>query len=483
MSLKEKTIHGFKWSFIESFLTQFFNFVIGIILARLLSPRDFGLIGMLSIFLTVAATLAGSGLNQALIRKKDCADDDYSTAFYVNLLIGFFCFLILFASAGAIAVFFREPQLKSLLCVLAVLPVINSFGFVQSALLMKQLDFKTQAKISFIANTVAGAAGISMAFAGCGVWSLVAKSILQNLLGNSMLWLINRWKPALRFSVRSFKEMFGFGSKLLASSLIDTIFNNAYYFVIGRFFSSVDLGYYSRAEQFTGLISQNTTGSVQRVSYPSLATLQEDNHQLKSAYKKIVKSSMFVSCTIMLCLAASAKPLVLTLLGAKWQGSIDLLRMLAISGMLYPLHSLNLNILNIKGRSDLFLKLEIIKKILTVPIILIGVFHGLKLMVMCMVLFSFVAYFINSIPPGKIIGYSIREQLMDLAPSFLFASGLAGILWVLNACTCYSAPVLLTIQIGVALCIGLISAELMKLDEYVYLKTILKTMVRRQAVS
>ena len=274
MSLKQKTIHGLTWSFIDNFAQKGITFVIGIILARLLSPSEFGLIGMITIFVAISSSFINSGFGSALIRKKDCTDTDLSTVFYYNLVVGVLFFLILLVSAPVISRFFNEPQLKSLVQVLAIILVIDFLTLIQTTILTKRVDFKLQTKISVISSIFSGIIGITMAFKGFGVWSLVVKQLSQHLANSVLLWLLNRWRPLFVFSKQSFKELFSFGYKLMISGLINAIYRNVYYMIIGKYFSAQELGYYTRANNFKNLPSSNINGIISRVSYPVLAQLQ-----------------------------------------------------------------------------------------------------------------------------------------------------------------------------------------------------------------
>ena len=419
MSLKQKTISGLKWSFADNFVNQGLQFVFGIILARLLSPKEFGLVGMLTIFIAISQSFIDSGFSHALIRKNKCTNEDYSTVFFYNLGIGLLFYLLLFLFSGAIGNFYHEPILTLMIKVLGVNIIISSLSVIQKTILTKNINFKLQTNISIISSVSSGVIGIVMAYYGWGVWSLVWKNVAQNIINSALLWFWNGWRPAFVFKVKAFRELFGFGSKLLVSGLIDTTFTNIYYLVIGKFFSAAELGFYTRADQFKNVISQNITTTIQRVSYPVLATFQEDNVKLKERYKRLIKTTMYISFVLMIGLAAVAKPFVLILIGAKWEASVIYLQLLCFAGALYPLHALNLNILNVKGRSDLFLKLEIIKKAFDIPIILIGIVFGIKAMIIGMILGSTNAYFINSYYSAQLISYPVREQFIDILPSLV----------------------------------------------------------------
>jgi O-antigen/teichoic acid export membrane protein len=472
LTLKQKTVDGLKWSFIDNSASLGLSFIFGIILARLLSPQEFGLIGMITIFIAIAGTFVNSGFGAALVRKQDCTQADYSTVFYFNLIIGLLFYLLLFFTAEEISKYFNEPLLKPMVRVLSLGIIINAFTLIQSIQLTKRIDFKLQTKVSIIAVVVSGCVGIGMAYTGYGVWSLIVKIILGYLLTFILLWYWNKWKTSLMFSVASFKELFSFGSKLLVSGLIDTIYTNIYYLIIGKYYTAVELGYYTRAEQFQSLPSSNIQGVIGRVSYPILTTIQDDIPRLREVYKKIIRSTMFITFVLMLGMAAVARPMVLTLIGEKWEPCVVYLQMLCFVGMLYPLHVLNLNMLNVQGRSDLFLRLEIIKKTLAVPVIVIAVICGIKAMILGMIFLSLIAYYLNSYWSGRLIGYSTLEQIKDILPSFMLAVIMSSIVFVEGLLLPLSPFPLLIIQLitGAVLAFGL--CEGFHFKDYLYIKSI-----------
>lgn len=472
MTLKQQTISGITWSIIDNAYTQIITFVVGIILARLLEPREFGLIGMIMIFIAVAQSFVDSGFSQALIRKNDCTKRDYNTVFYFNILVSVLFYIILFFSADLISSFFNQVELINIIKVMGLSVILNGFGIVQGVQLTKEIDIKTLAKISAIANTISGGLSIYLAYIGFGVWSLVWRTMLNNFLRIILLWMWHKWRPQLIFSFQSFKELFGFGSKLLASGLLNTVFENLHYLVIGKYFSPQQLGYYTRALTFANLPSSNINGVIQRVSYPVLAKMQDNPSAVKAGFKKLIKNTMFITFTLMLIMAAVAKPLILTLIGEKWLQSVIYLQLLCFSLMLYPLHSLNLNVLNVKGRSDLFLKLEVIKKILVVPVILIGISWGIIPMILGMIIHSFICYFLNSRYAGLLIDYSVTEQIKDITPGFILA-GIVSIIIFLPSLFVNTIPIiLLTGQLVLAAILVLTISELTKLEPYLEIKEI-----------
>jgi len=476
-SLKQKTISGLTWSFIENFANQGIQFIVGIILARLLTPDEFGLIGMIAIFIAVSQSFIDSGFSSALIRKKECNDNDYPTVFFYNLAAGITLYLILFFLATPISNFYNQPILKSLIRVLGLSLIIRSFTIIQFVILTKRLDFKLHAKISVLATLISGVIGIVMAYKGFGVWSLVIRTVTTAFFTSLFLWIWNRWKPPFVFSISSFKELFGFGSKLLLSGLIDTIYNNIYYLIIGKFFSAKELGYYTRADTIKDIPSKNINGVVSKVTYPVLSSLQDDKIALKAAYRRIIKSVMLITFVLMIGLAAIAEPMIVTLIGDKWLPCVIYLQMLCFSGMLYPLHALNLNMLKVEGRSDLFLKLEIIKKIIAVPVILTGILWGIKAMIGGMIVLSLIAYYLNSYWSGKFINYSTKDQILDITPSFLIAIFMGIIVYLTGMILNFGSLPKFLIQLAIGSLIVFSICELIKFSDYIYLKEIVKTKV------
>jgi O-antigen/teichoic acid export membrane protein len=475
--LKEKTISGLFWSFVDNFANQGLLFIIGIILARLLGPREFGLIGMITVFIAISESFINSGFSQALIRKKECSNTDLSTIFYFNLAVGVFFFGILYFIAPSVGRFYKEPQLIILLRVLGIVLIIDALTFVQRTTLTRRIDFKLQTKVSVVSNLFSGVVGITMAFTGFGVWSLVAKTISQRGMNSFLLWLWNRWRPVLIFSKKSFKELFSFGSKLLISGLIDTIYRNIYYLIIGKYFSAQELGYYTRADQFRNLPSKNLNNIISRVSYPVLSQVQDEPIKLKLGYKKIIKTTMYISFILTAGIVAVAEPLVITLIGEKWRPCIIYLQLLGFVGAMYPLNALNLNMLNVKGRSDLYLNLEVIKKILAIPAIIIGVIWGIKVMIFGMWANTLIGYYLNSYYSGRLINYSMKEQVADILPIFLLALVTGTLMFAAGnlIMTGYIWKLTIQILLGGILVLGI--SELLKFEPYIEIKDIIRIKV------
>ena len=335
-SLKSKTVKGVVWSSIERFSTQGVQFLIMIIMARLLTPKDYGLIGMLAIFLAVAQSLIDSGFSQALIRKQDRTDVDNSTVFYFNIVVSSALYLILFIAAPFVADFYNQPELTSVMRVVCLGVILNSLTVVQRALLTVRIDFKTQAKASLSAAVISGCIGIVLAYCGFGVWSLVVQQLLNLSVNTLLLWIFSQWRPIAVFSWQSFHELFAFGSKMLASGLLDTLYRNIYPIVIGKLFSASSLGHYTRAHQFSEFPSSNVTGIIQRVTYPILCGIQNETERLETVYRKFLKLSAFIIFPLMIGMSAVARPFIDIVLGTQWGFCGQLLQIICFAMMWYP---------------------------------------------------------------------------------------------------------------------------------------------------
>ncbi|WP_322933481.1 lipopolysaccharide biosynthesis protein [Bacteroides sp. CG01] len=478
-SLKNKAVKGVGWSFIDNIANSGITFLIGLVLARLLTPKEYGIMAMITIFIAISNSIIDSGFSSALIRKTDIKRVDYNTVFFFNLIIGVILYILLFLCAPIISSFFKEPILIPVTRIIGIVLIINSLGIIQRTIMVKEIDFRTQTKISLIASLSSGGIGVGMAFYGCSIWSLVGQQLSRQFLNTLFLWIYNSWRPVLEFSIDSFKNLFGFGSKLLFVSLIDTIYKNIYYIVIGRFYTPVQLGQYTRAEQFNTIFSSNLTAIVQRVSYPVLSSIQEENVRLRNAYQRIIKTTMLVTFICMLGLAAIAKPLIILLIGEKWLPAVQFLQIICFSGMLYPLHALNLNILQVKGRSDLCLKLEIIKKLILILPIIAGICWDIEYMLWSSVFISFVAYLLNSYYSSGLISYSTLSQIKDILPSFLIAFCVSGCIWSVTLLDLSNWLLLLT-QLLVATVLYFVILEKLCLEEYMELRQLTLSFLRRK---
>ena len=403
------------WSSIDRFTAKGISFVFSMLIARMLLPSDYGVIAMLGIFMAVSQCFIDSGFGTALVRKNDRTEEDFCTVFYFNIAVACIGYALLFFASPYIASFYNLPLLESVTKVWGLNLIISSLSGIQSAQLTIAIDFKSRAKISVITTLFTGVVGLWLAYRGYGVWALVFQALSSNILSIILLWFTVRWMPKLIFSWKSFKELFSFGSKLLASSLLDTVYNNIYPIVIGKFFSASSLGVYSRADSLSQFPSSNLTGVLQSVTFPVLSTIQDDEARLSNAYRRFLRLSAFVVFPLMVGLSAVADPFIRLALTDKWEGAIYLLQILCFSLMWYPIHAINLNLLQVKGRSDYFLKLEVIKKILGIVTLCVTIPLGLTAMCYGRVFTSVVCLGINTYYTKRIIGYGFSAQMRDLA--------------------------------------------------------------------
>ena len=419
--LKDKTLSGVKWNAIGRFSTQGISFVISVLLARILSPSDYGVVGMIGIFMAIAQTFIDSGFGSALIRKKDCTDVDFSTAFYFNIVVGVICYFILFFSAPLIADFFSTPILRDIVRVFSINLFLGSLTIVQTAKLTAAVDFKSQAQISLISTIVSGCIGLLMAYCGYGVWSLVYQSVSSSVVRTIVFWFVTKWRPQRIFSKHSFKYLFGFGSKILSASLLHTIYANLTTILIGKFYTPNDLGYYSRGESLAKFPSSNLTSILQSVTYPILSKIQDDDARLISVYRKYIRITSMVIFFGMFLLAALAEPLVITLFTDKWQNSVIYLQVFCFNMMFDHLCQLNLNILYVKGRSDLVLRLEVIKKTISILMLIAAIPFGVLVICISHALYTQIAVIINTYYTGKLFGLGYWAQVKDFIKYLLFS--------------------------------------------------------------
>lgn len=468
-SLKSTTINAFFWSFIERVGQQGVQFIISIILARLLLPEQFGLIGMLVLFLGLAQSFLDSGFGSALIQKKEATHTDYCSIFFFNIAVGFFAAGLLCLIAPLIAGFYKLPQLTSLTRFLSLNIVINSFALIQTTLLSKNVDFKALSKISIITAAASGTIGVVMAINGFGVWSLAIQQVCGNLFRTVLLWFYSAWRPSLVFSFTSLRDMFSFGSRLLASGLLNTIFENSYMVVIGKLFSAASLGYYSRAWSLQQLPSMNLTEIVTRVTFPLFSSIQDDPNQLKRGFKKTLSTIGLFNFPVMIGLLVVSKSLVSVLLTDKWLPCVPYLQLLCVVGLMYPLHAINLNLLNALGRSDLFFRLEVIKKIMVVGNISITWRFGIETMIYGQIIISILAYYLNSYYTAKLIDYTLKEQLLDLSPALGVAISMGACIYNVQLIPNVSQLLILVLQVTLGVVIYCLLALLFRLSAFIEL--------------
>ena len=472
-SLKDKTVKGIGWSALDNAARYGMQFVIGIVLARLLSPDDYGLLGLVGIFTMVCTALVNGGFTTALIRKKNATDNDYNTVFICNLGMSLMLYVVVFLCAPLIANFFERQELIALVRVSSLGLIIGALGLVQRTRLTKRIDFKTQTKITLVSTVVSGIVGIGMAIAGFGVWALVAQQLTTQALSTILLYIYNRWLPRFRFSTESFHELFGFGWKMMVSALIDSIWKELYQVIVGKFYSPATLGQYTRARHYAKLFSSNLTTVVERVTYPVLSSIQDDKERMVSAYRRIIRTSMFITAVALFSLGAVSEPLIYCMIGPKWHDAATYLPLICITFSLYPLHAINLNMLQVQGRSDLFLGLEVVKKVIVLAPLFVGAFVGIMPMLWVNMLIGIIAYFLNSYYSGRLLGYSTWMQLRDIAPSYALAIAIALSVWFLKYLP-LSYWIVLPMQITVGAAVFFTLCNLFKMNEYKEIMDILK---------
>lgn len=423
-SVKHQAVKGVMWSAIERFSVQGIQFVLTIIIARLILPSEYGLIAMLSIFLAIAQTFVDSGFSNALIQKKDRTEVDFSTIFYFNIFIAFVAYGVLFVSAPSIASFYKEPALTTVTRWVGLSLILNGLSVVQRAKLTVRVDFRTQAKASLVAVIISGLIGVLLAYQGYGVWALVFQTLSSSFLNTLLLWTFAKWLPLWCFSWVSFKSLFSFGSKLLLSGLLHTIYINLYSLVIGRRYSAMDVGFYNRSYQLAGFPSINIVGIITRAIYPLQCEMQDDDERLNASFIQYLRMSCYIIFPLMTVLGVLAEPLVRLLLTDKWLPSAELLSILCFAYMWYPVMVINNQILNVKGRSDYFLRAEIIKKVVAIGILCATLPFGVRVLCWGIVLYNFLDMGIIIYYSRKVISTGYREQVRNIIPLFLLSWGM-----------------------------------------------------------
>lgn len=447
MSIKQQAAKGVMWNTIERFSSQGIQFVLTIVIARILSPDDYGLVAMLSIFMAIAQTLIDSGFGNALIQKKDRDEADYSTTFYFNILVSSFIYLILFLMAPWIATFYSQPTLISITRVFGLVLVINSFSIVQQARLTVVLDFKKQAFASLLSVVAGGAVGVWMAYHDFGVWTLVWQALISAVCRSLVLWIYARWMPHWLFSWTSFRSLFSFGSKIMLSAMLHTIYTNMYSLVVGKVFNAVELGYFNRAYTLGQFPVQNFSNIVFKVVYPIQCRYQNDKEKFNYLFVNSLRLSCFFIFPLMTGIVILAGPLVQILLTDKWLPIVPLLQIVCIAQMWDPVMRLNASVLDATGRSDYRLYSEILKKVVAFAILFLSIPFGIRVMCVGLVLYSFADMVIIIGYSRKITGIGYRRQFRSILPFTLLAAGAGGLTWIVLRCIS-SLPDLLQIAIG-----------------------------------
>jgi O-antigen/teichoic acid export membrane protein len=422
-SLKSQALKGIVWSLFDKLVNQVGHFVLLIYLSRVLSPSDFGLIAMLAIFLAVAQSLIDSGFSQALIQKSaKVTAEDLSTVFYVNMAVSILLYALLYFTAPFIADFYQRPELVDLSRVLFIVVIINAIALVPRSKLLIIVDFKTQGVINSASVIISAVVAVYMVNQGVGYWALVGMSLAKAITSSLLLLTYSRWFPQFLFSTDSFKSLFGFGSKLMVAGVVATTVQNLYTILIGKHFNATQVGYFQQGYNYTNMLSVTLSSVVQGVTYPIMTSIQEDKQRLIAVYKKVMGVTSLVTFPVFFGFAAISEEFVLIFLGEKWLPIIAVLIILSFARLITPISSLNLNILNARGRPDLFLKTDLSKIPMTIAALLIALPYGIVGVAIAQLITTFISFFINAYYPGKLLGFGPKEQIKCLYPYFIISS-------------------------------------------------------------
>lgn len=420
-NLKQKSLSGISWTLLRLFTVQLSGFIVQLILARILLPEIFGLIAMMQLFISLGQTLLDSGMTSSLIRSKDVDDNDYSTVFYLNIIFSVLVYLVIFSISGLISKFYHQEVLSSILKIYSISIIIQGLIAVQLARITKEMKFKLQLQLEVPSIIISSILGIWMAYNDYGVWSIVNMYLIKNSLFAIQVWYFSKWLPRLTFDLIKLKKHFNFGYKLTLSSIINTIYDNIYTIIIGRNFSALQLGFYDRANTLRLVPIQTISTALNNVTYPMFSSIQNNDVELRNTYKKVMQLVIFVVAPLMFLAILNAEYLFRVLLTDKWLPSVYYFKILCAASILYPIHAYNLNILNVKGRSDLFLRLELIKKIIiTICLFMILPFGILGLIYMQLVL-NILMFLINTFYSGKLIKYNSWQQAKDILPYIIIS--------------------------------------------------------------
>lgn len=465
---KISVLSGLMWRYAERCGAQIIQFVVQIILARLLTPSDYGIIGLITVFISISLVFAQSGLGQALVQRKNIDNVEFSTVFYFSLTFSVVLYGILFFCSPVIAHFYNEPILTSIVRAQGVTVIIGAANSVQQAYVQKTMQFR-RFFWSTLGGTLASAVvGIYMAYRGYGVWALVGQQISNQLINTIILWFTVKWRPQIVFSIKKAKQLFSYGWKLLCSSLIDTIYNNIYSLIIGKFYSSTDLGYYNRGKQFPVLIIQNINSAIDSVMFPVMAEAQDERKRLKAMVRRSIVTSTFLIFPAMAGLASIAKPLTIILLTEKWLPAVPFIQFCCFTYAFWPIHTANLQAIKALGRSDIFLKLEILKKIVGVIILVITIPFGLYIMMIGRCIGTVISSIINAFPNKKLLGYSYIEQLKDMLPSFILSIVMAAVVLVIGMIS-LNVFLKMIVQIVVGISVYMAMAKAFKVECFEYI--------------
>ncbi len=478
--IKSKTISGFFWRFAERCGAQVVSLVVSIVLARLLEPTDYGIISMVAIFITISQVFVDSGMGSALVQKKDAGDLEFSSVFYFNIVMCAGIYGILFVTAPIIAKFYENEQLTSVIRVLSLTVVISSLKNVQQAYVSKKMLFKRFFFATLGGTIMAAVIGIYMAFKGYGVWALVAQQLTNSIIDTIILWITVKWRPKKMFSFKKLKELFSFGWKLLVSSVLHSVYGNLRELIIGKLYSSADLAYYNKGTQFPNLIVSNINSSIDSVLLPAMSQEQKNVEKVKKMTRRAIKTSSYIMWPLMLGLAVVAKPLVNLLLTEKWSQTVIFLQIFCLVYVFEPIQTANLNAIKALGRSDIFLKLEVVKKIMGIIILLCTMNFGVLAIALGMLFYTvFVASIMNSFPNKKLLNYGYIEQIKDILPAIFLAIFMVIIIYPISYLALNDISILI-LQIVIGGVVYVLGSKLFELETFNYIVGILKNKLERK---
>lgn len=465
---KSLVITGFLWRFAERCGAQGVSFVVTIILARLLSPDVYGTISIILVFTTILQVFVDSGMGSALIQKKEADDLDFSSAFFFNMIMCTILYFLLFLTAPVIANFYNDITLVPVIRVLGLTLIISGIKNVQQAYVSRTMQFKRFFFATLGGTLGAAVVGIGLAYLGYGVWALVAQQVFNVAVDTFVLWVTVKWRPQKKFSIVRLKRLFTYGWKLLASSLLDTVYNNVRQLIIGKMYSSADLAYYNRGKQFPDLIINNINTSIDSVLLPTMSSEQDNRLRVKEMTRRAIKTSTYIIAPLMMGLAFCGKSIVKIVLTDKWLPCVPFLQIFCITSMLYPIHTANLNAIKAMGRSDYFLKLEIIKKIIGIILLLSTMWYGVMAMAYSLLISSFCSQIINSWPNKKLLDYGYLEQIKDILPSIALAS-IMGICVYAVYFFEFGDIITLCLQVALGVMIYICGSKMFKFEEFEYI--------------
>ena len=474
-NIRRDALSGMIWRFAERFGAQGISFVVSIVLARLLDPSDYGLIAIVLVFITLSNVFVDSGLGTALIQKKDTDNLDFSTVFYFNIFLCLLVYSVLFCTAPFIASFYGKAQLCDVIRVLGVVIIISALKNVQQAYVSKHMLFRKFFFSTLGGTIVAAIAGIVFAYNGFGVWALVAQQIINTLIDTIILWIIVRWRPARTFSFQRLIQLVSFGWKLLVSAIINTVYDNLRQLIIGGVYTSEDLAYFNRGKQFPQLIITNINSAIDSVLFPVMSSAQDDVQRVKSMTRRSIQISSFIIWPCMMGLAAVAEPFIRLLLTEKWLFVVPFLRIFCVEYAFQPIHTANLNAIKAIGRSEIFLKLEIIKKLIGLAIVFISMHFGVMAMAISMLIYNMIAQIINSWPNRTLLNYGYREQLKDIIPYIILSLAMAIVVYCITFL--HIVPILtLFLQIVIGVIFYVSGAYLLKFESLEYVISMVKSL-------